>query len=65
MSDLPERPRLSGPMMVVLVVLAAIGALSMVQWVVGALFGFVRLALLIPLVLAVLWLVFRGVGKDD
>jgi hypothetical protein len=52
-------------MMVVLVVLAAIGALSMVQWVVGALFGFVRLALLIPLVLAVLWLVFRGVGKDD
>lgn len=65
MSEPPERPRLPLPVVVAGVALAAFGALAMIQWVVGAVFGLVRLLLLAAVVVAVVaLLLWGGPGRD-
>lgn len=60
MSDAPERPRLSLPALIVIGALAVFGALAVVQWLISALFGVVRVGLVLVIVVAVAALVFWG-----
>ena len=66
MSDSTTSPGLSLPAKVVIGALALFGALAVVQWLVGALFGLIRLALLVALVVGVAGLVlWGGPDRDD
>ena len=59
-SDEPERPRLPLPAMILIGALAVFGALAVVQWVIGALFGVLRVGLVVVVIVAVAALVFWG-----
>lgn len=65
MSDTPERPRLPLSVMILIGALALFGALAAVQWVLGALFGVLRLGLVVAIIVAVAMLVFRGGSGRD
>ena len=60
----PERPRMPFSMVVVIGALAAFGAISLIQWTLGWLFGIVKFGLVVVVVAAVLGLLLWG-GPDD
>jgi hypothetical protein len=55
----PQRPRAPLGVTVVVIVLAIIGALALIRWVVSALFGL----LLLGIVIAVLLAIFNAMGR--
>lgn len=60
MSDTPERPRLPLSVLILIGALALFGALAAVQWLLGTLFGMLRLGLVVVVIVVVAGLVFRG-----
>jgi hypothetical protein len=59
-SDEPERPKLPLSALILIGALAVFGALAVVQWLVGALFGVLRLGLVVIVIVAIAGLVFWG-----
>lgn len=65
MSEKPERPQLPLSVIVLIGALALFGALSAVQWFVGAVFGVLRLGLVVVIIVAIAGLVFWGGPERD
>ena len=66
MSEEPERPQLPLPAVVLIGALALFGALAVVQWIIGAVFGALRLGLILIVIVAVLGiLVWGGPDRGD
>jgi hypothetical protein len=51
--------------MLVLVALAAFGAVALVQWVLGWLFGVVKLVIFVGIIVLAIWAVARFKTRDD
>lgn len=64
MTEELERPTLPIAAKVVIGALALFGALAVVQWLIGALFGLVRLALVVAVIGGAIALAVRGIGRD-
>lgn len=66
MSDSTAPPNLSLAAKLIIGALAVFGLLAVVQWLIGALFGLVRLVLLVALVVGIAGLVlWGGPDRDD
>jgi uncharacterized membrane protein len=59
-SDAPERPRLPLTARIVIGALAVIGVLAVVQWTISALFGVVRIGVVLVVIVVVAALMLRG-----
>jgi hypothetical protein len=59
-SEKPQRPQLPLPAVILIGALAVFGALAAVQWLIGTLFGVLRLGLVVIIIVAIAGLVFWG-----
>jgi hypothetical protein len=59
-SEKPERPQLPLSAVILIGALAVFGALAAIQWLVGAVFGVLRLGLVVIVIVAIAGLVFWG-----